>query len=142
VLQNVLNKTREGEKIDWLSEAPSSIDVYTSSAIPGWKNSLLIPTLKTGQLIRLQLNANGNGITGDTINYFREEVARYRDIAISPDGTKIYMAVDSSSKSSGPTEGKKKKSFCRGCIVEFTYQGSDKQATINNTKGSDVVRRI
>jgi PQQ-dependent dehydrogenase (s-GDH family) len=122
-LQHVLTKTREGENMDWVSEAPSSIDVYTASIIPGWKSSLLLPALKTGQLIRLQLNANGNAINGDTLMYFKEEVARYRDIAIAPDGRKLYLAIDSSSKSSGPTEGKKKKSFCRGCIVEFTYKG-------------------
>jgi PQQ-dependent dehydrogenase (s-GDH family) len=120
-LQNILSQTREGEKIDWISEAPSSLDVYTSAAIPGWQNSLLMPTLKTGQVIRLQLNSGGDGITGDTLVYFKEEVARYRDLAISPDGRKIYLAVDSSTKSSGPTEGKKKKSFCRGCIVEFSF---------------------
>jgi PQQ-dependent dehydrogenase (s-GDH family) len=121
-LQNIVSKTKEGKKIDWVSEAPSSIDVYSSSAIPGWQNSLLLPTLKTGQLIRLQLNNRGDGITGDTLIYFKEEVARYRDIALSPDGRKIYMAVDSSSRSSGPTEGKPKKSFCRGCIVEFSFR--------------------
>jgi PQQ-dependent dehydrogenase (s-GDH family) len=124
-LSNVLTQTRDGKEVDWVSEAPGSIDVYTSPAIPGWKNSLLLPALKTGQLIRLQLNAEGNGIVGDTMNYFKEK-ARYRDLAISPDGSKIYLSVDSSAKSSGPTEGKKKKSFCRGCIVEFSYQGMSK----------------
>ncbi|TDH24163.1 hypothetical protein EXU57_15215 [Segetibacter sp. 3557_3] len=125
-LQNILNKTLEGDRAEWISEAPSSIDVYTSSAIPGWKNSLLIPALKTGQLVRLQLNAANDGIMGDTINYFKD-VARYRDLAISPDGRNIYLSVDSSSKSSGPTEGKSKKSFCRGCIVAFTYEPGGKQ---------------
>lgn len=94
--------------------------------------------LKTGQLIRLQLNANGDGITGDTINYFKEDVARYRDIAISPDGSKIYLAIDSSAKSSGPTEGKKKKSYCRGCIVEFSYQGIDSQVMKSKEKHTKV----
>ena len=72
--------------------------------------------------MRLQLNNNGDGITGDTLIYFKEEVARYRDIALAPDGRKIFMAVDSSARSSGPTEGKPKKSFCRGCIVEFSFR--------------------
>lgn len=126
-LKDILNKTRDGKKADWISEAPSSVDIYTSPTIPGWKNSLLIPALKTGQLIRLQLNASGDGIAGDTINYFKD-VARYRDIAISADGSKIYIAIDSSLKSSGPTQGKKKRSSCRGCIVEFTYKGQSAQA--------------
>lgn len=45
-----------------------------------------------------------------------------------------------SAKSSGPTEGKKKKSFCRGCIVEFSYQGINKQASINNAEASDIAK--
>jgi PQQ-dependent dehydrogenase (s-GDH family) len=129
VLQNVLQTTRDGKPVEWVSEAPSSIDVYTSTAIPGWKNSLLVPALKTGQLIRQQLSANGDAIVGDTLMYFKEDVARYRDLAISPDGLSIYLAVDSSSRSSGPTAGKSKKSFCRGCIVEFRYEGQSKAAT-------------
>ena len=126
-MQDILKKSREGKRPEWASVAPSSVEVYTSSAIPGWKNSLLIPTLKTGELIRLQLNAGGDGVAGDTIIYFKD-VARYRDVAISPDGKKIYMAIDSSAKSSGPTEGKSKRSHCSGCIVEFTYQGQGAQA--------------
>ena len=121
-LQNILKKTRDGGRANWVSIAPSSVDVYTSSAIPGWKNSLLVSTLKTGELIRLQLNESGDSITGDTMNYFKDE-ARYRDVALSPDGKRIYMSIDSSSKTSGPTEDKGKRSRCSGCIVEFMYQG-------------------
>ncbi|MEI6950476.1 PQQ-dependent sugar dehydrogenase [Paraflavisolibacter sp. H34] len=122
-LRKVLVKTRDGERGEWVSEAPSSIDVYTSPAIPGWRNSLLLSTLKTGRLLRLPLNENGDGLTGDTLVYF-QAMARYRDIALSPDGRRIYLAVDSAKKSSGPTEDKEKKSFCQGCIVEFTYTGN------------------
>ncbi len=71
-------------KQEWASEAPGSIDVYTLDAIPGWKNSLLLPSLKNGHLIRLKLTENGTGITGDTICYFKAQV-RYRDVAISAD---------------------------------------------------------
>jgi hypothetical protein len=106
----------------WQSEAPSSIEVYTSSAIPGWQNSVLIPTLKGGKLIRYQLNSAGNNMVSDTINYFIGR-NRYRDIAISPDGRKIYLAVDSSNVSSGPSSINLRLSTNRGSILEFTYQG-------------------
>jgi glucose/arabinose dehydrogenase len=122
ILKDVLNETRNRGYADWTSVAPSSIDVYTSSAIPGWQNSLLIPTLKTGELIRVKLNEMGDGIVGDTMSYFKAHV-RYRDVAISHDGKKIYMAMDSSTYSSGPTQGRGTASNCRGCIVEYTYQG-------------------
>jgi PQQ-dependent dehydrogenase (s-GDH family) len=105
---------------EWPSEAPSSLAVYTSGAIPGWQNSLLIPTLKHGKLIRLRLNAAGTGIVGDTLTYFKAPV-RYRDLALSPDGTRLYLATDSSSVSSGPSKEDPKGTSCKGCILEFTY---------------------
>jgi glucose/arabinose dehydrogenase len=113
---------REGRRAEWISEAPSSIDVYTSAAIPGWKNSLLITALKTGKLIRLQLNDKGDKVVGDTLTYFKD-VARYRDLALSPDGKKIYLCLDRSNQTSGPTQGKQNQNNCSGCIVEFTYKG-------------------
>ena len=106
---------------EWPSEAPSSLAVYTSAAIPGWQNSLLLPTLKHGKLIRLQLNAAGTGISSDTLTYFRAPV-RYRAVALAPDGRRLYLATDSASVSSGPSKEDPKSTSCKGCIVEFTYQ--------------------
>lgn len=106
---------------EWASEAPSSLAVYTAAAIPGWQNSLLLPTLKHGKLIRLQLTATGTGIVGDTLTYFKAPV-RYRDLALSPDGTRIYLATDSASVTSGPSKEDPQSTVCRGCILEFTYQ--------------------
>lgn len=114
-------KNNAPEQPSWKSEAPSSIDVYTGAAIPGWKNSLLIPTLKEGKLIRLQLNAGGDAVIGDTIMYFKAPI-RYRDLALSPDGTKLYLATDSTIATSGPSKEDPKASNCRGCLLEFTYQ--------------------
>jgi PQQ-dependent dehydrogenase (s-GDH family) len=122
-LTQLFTKTRAHapDAPDWPSEAPSSLAVYTAAAIPGWQNSLLLPTLKHGKLIRLQLNAAGTGMVGDTLTYFKAPV-RYRDLAISPDGTRLYLATDSSSVSSGPSKEEPKGTSCKGCILEFTYQ--------------------
>lgn len=121
-------KTRdENENPEWPSEAPSGIDVYTADAIPGWKNSLLLPSLKNGQLVRLTLNNAGNAITGDTICYFKAAV-RYRDIAVSPDGKKIYLATDSSAVSSGPSREDPEHVSKRGCILEFAYIGQKQKS--------------
>lgn len=113
----------------WQSEAVSSIACYASNAIPGWKNSLLITTLKGGKLIRLQLDNDGK-VSSDTINYFKG-ANRYRDVTISPDGTKIYLAVDSSLITSGPSATNPQVITNRGSILEFTYHGN--VTRFNNT---------
>jgi len=114
------DRLKGNEDQQWPSEAPSSIAVYTYNAIPGWHNSLLMPTLKGNKLIRLKLNAKGNHVSGDTICYFKNKV-RYRDIAISADGRKIYLAVDSTATSSNPAKENPEKIYNPGSIIEFTY---------------------
>jgi glucose/arabinose dehydrogenase len=78
----------------WPSEAPSGLDVYTNSMIPGWKNSLLsavmkgspnnftnwkvtgsgapntptTPTGAAGKIMRLRLNTNGDGLAVSPTN--------------------------------------------------------------------------
>jgi PQQ-dependent dehydrogenase (s-GDH family) len=124
MLKGLFDKISGGDDDQqWPSEAPSSIEIYTSDAIPNWKNSILLPTLKGGKLIRLKLNVTGERITGDTINYFKSKV-RYRDVAISADGKKIYLAVDSASISSGPSKENPQQVSYRGCIIEYTYTGN------------------
>ncbi|QCR23734.1 PQQ-dependent sugar dehydrogenase [Pontibacter sp. SGAir0037] len=126
VLTALLTKSRQSEdaKPEWPALAPSSISVYTASAIPGWQNSLLITSLKEKRLVRLKLNASGNGVTGDTLTYFKAP-ARYRDLAFSPDGRSIYLAIDSAETSSGPSEeSEEQQSQCSGCIISYTYQAA------------------
>jgi len=113
--------------------APSSIEVYKNSAIPGWQNSVLVPALKGGRVYRMKLDdATGTSLiplsTGvDTAAYFAGQ-GRFRDIAISPDGKKIYVACDLSGATSGPTGGFNNKINTTappnaGKILEFTYTG-------------------
>jgi len=109
-----------GDEGHWPSEAPSSLAVDTSDAIPGWKNSLLMPSLKTHRLIRLKLSERGDRIVGDTLTYF-PRTGRIRDVAISPDGLHLYLAVDSSAFTSVPSRAELRQETYRGCIVEFTY---------------------
>lgn len=113
-------------KSDWESFAPSSIEVYQSDAIPGWKNSLLIPTLKGARLLRVQLDADGQVSMRRTFEYLKGNM-RYRDLAISTDGLKIYLAVDSSSVSSGPSKMDPQQISCRGCIIEMKYTAKYQQ---------------
>lgn len=109
-----------GNSKTWESEAVSNVAYYSSDAIPGWNNSLLMTTLKGGKLIRVKLSRSGDAVVSDTLNYFTS-ANRYRDLAISPDGNKIYLAVDSSLITSSPSATEPQVSTNRGSILEFTY---------------------
>lgn len=93
----------------WPTIAPSSIDYYDKSYIPGWNNSLLVTSLKLG-MYRLKLKPAGDHIDSsstpqitDTIPYLHEY--RIRDIAIAPTGDTLFLAIDSTGSTSGPTGG-------------------------------------
>jgi len=107
----------------WPSTAPSGMDFYKSTAIPGWQNSLLVAQLKAGVISRLKLSSDGQFIISDTINYFHGK-GRFRDVVVSADGLKIYVACDSSGSTSGPTGGITSTPANAGSILEFTYQSS------------------
>jgi PQQ-dependent dehydrogenase (s-GDH family) len=105
----------------WPSTAPSGTEFYGSTAIPGWQNSLLVAQLKKGTVTRFKLSNDGQSIISDTIHYFRG-LGRFRDVVVSPDGLKIYVACDSSGSTSGPTGGVTSTPANPGSILEFTYQ--------------------
>lgn len=90
--------------LDWCTIAPSDGIYYGSSAIPEWTNSLLVTTLKNGlttdmQVMQFKLLANGS-LAPSSVNspnpkpFFGEDQllnGRLRDIAVSPNGKKIYL---------------------------------------------------
>jgi CshA-type fibril repeat protein len=98
----------------WPSVAPSDGIYYGQSAIPSFENSLLVVTLKNGfnvfgndvnpEVYQFQLGADGQSLSNPTpIKYFTADSvtngtgankARYRDIATSPDGKKIYLITN------------------------------------------------
>lgn len=94
----------------WGTIAPSSIDIYQGN-IPGWKNSLLVTSLKYG-MYRLKLKSSGDFVdsssstnTVDTFPLLHSW--RVRDIAINPNpnsGT-FWAVMDSTGSTSGPTGG-------------------------------------
>ncbi len=100
-------------------------------------------TLKGGVIARYQLSNDGQQIISDTINYFRG-MGRYRDVVVSPDGLKIYVACASSGSTSGPTGNVTTTPANPGSILEFTYvPGSLRQyvqtgpAAVKNTITAD-----
>jgi PQQ-dependent dehydrogenase (s-GDH family) len=117
---------------NWLANptiAPSSIDFYGfSGKIPGWQNSILIPTLKEGTLFRVKLNPSLDGTVSlsnnrDTARYFREN-NRYRDVAFGKDGISFYLITDSVGQTSGPSNGNTNQLLNRGSILFYQYTGN------------------
>ena len=114
---------------DWMKYptiAPSSIDFYHVDGgygIPGWYPSLIVPTLRRGVVYRYTLNSTMDGFVSDSIPYFRTS-NRYRDIAISRDGLRIYLITDSIGQTSGPSGNGTSALADRGAIIEYYYTGA------------------
>jgi len=116
----VSNPPSGGDNMTWPSVGPSGSDFYGNITIPGWQNSLLIANLKKGTVSRYKLSNDGQSIISDTIHYFRG-LGRFRDVVVSPDGLKLYVACDSSGSTSGPTGNVTTTPNNPGSILEFTY---------------------
>src|SRR5262249_16633419 len=71
--------------------APSGLDYYNNDAIPQWKNSLLLATLKDTRLIQMQLNNAHDSIVANN-EFYVNKYGRIRDICISPDGD-VYFCT-------------------------------------------------
>lgn len=110
----------------WPSEGWSGMDIYKQSQIPGWKNSLLMASLKWGRVVRTQTNAAGTAmvpINGfDTVSYFGS-TNRFRDIAFAPNGRDIFVVMDNNPTSSGPSAGNPIVPACAGCVQKYTFLG-------------------
>jgi len=110
----------------WHSEGYSGVGLYTKSFIPGWKNSLLIESLKWGRVLRLKLNSDGSATVpvagADTVGYFGSK-NRFRDIAVDPDGRSVYVVMERSSSSSGPSASNPIVPACAGCVQKYTFLG-------------------
>lgn len=115
----------------WPSEAWSGLDLYTNSKIPGWKKSLIASSLKWGRLLRLKLVPTGDTTwpsrqavnnASDTISYFGSQ-NRFRDIAFDPNGRDIYIIMDKSTTTSGPSAQWPVVPACQGCVQKYTFLG-------------------
>jgi glucose/arabinose dehydrogenase len=75
--------------------APSGIDYYDNSAIPQWKNSLILAVLKDSQLMQIKLNDAGDRAVSATA-FYKNKYGRMRDVCVAPDG-KIYIITSNGS---------------------------------------------
>jgi glucose/arabinose dehydrogenase len=71
--------------------APAGMAFYTGDALPGWKGSVLIGSLRPGGLVRLTM-ANGRVVREE--RYLADLNERVRDVRQGPDGF-VYLLTDS-----------------------------------------------
>lgn len=71
--------------------AVAGMAYYDSPAIPEWRGSLLLATLKASKLVQLQLNAAGDAVTGQQ-DYLANSFGRLRALCVSPAG-RVYVAT-------------------------------------------------
>lgn len=71
--------------------AVSGMDFYDNDAIPQWKNSLILATLKDQTLYQLKLNAGADKVD-QTKEIFRANYGRLRDVCVAPDG-RVFVAT-------------------------------------------------
>ncbi len=87
----------------WPTIACSSIDFLGKSKIAEWSNSLFVTPLKKDFVYRLKLNETGDGVQPVIYELFRGEGGRIRDIAISPNGRRFFVARDGGTNTSNGT---------------------------------------
>ena len=101
--------------------APSGIDLYTSTAIPGWATSILVTGMRTGAVYRVKLSADGRSTAGAPVEYFKA-ATRFRDIALGPDGKRIYLSTDDHGSTMGGAGQTMNVLTNPGAILEFSYR--------------------
>ena len=74
--------------------APAGLDYYDHTAIPEWRNSLLLTTLKGRSLQQLQLDESGEAIVNEKF-YLQKQFGRFRDLCVSPSGD-VYLITSNS----------------------------------------------
>lgn len=89
------NQVKEPLKAWTPTAAVCGLDYYESNAIPQWKNSLLLTSLKNSRLYQLKLNETHTQITGTT-EFFKNDYGRLRDVCVAPDG-KVYLCTSNGS---------------------------------------------
>ncbi len=129
----------------WPTIAPSSIDFYGGTQIPGWRNSLLVTSLKYG-LYRMKLNATGiaidsNSSLNNVDTFPLLHGWRVRDIAIHRfnGGGQLWVVIDSTGSTSGPTGGFGGSSTSTatkdgGKVLRLTYKNMSTLPVTNNPR--------
>jgi PQQ-dependent dehydrogenase (s-GDH family) len=98
--------------------ALSGLEVYSSSAIPGWNPSILVTGLASGLVYRIPLEKS----SAPPATYFKAQ-DRYRDLAIAPDGRRIYAVTSTFGRTAKDDGSMSPTQDHPGALLEFTYTG-------------------
>lgn len=80
--------------------AVAGIDFYNSSAIPEWKNSILLCNLKEDDFRVLKLNSQGTAIVTEEV-LFNNQFGRLRAVCVSPDGDVFIASSNRDGRANG-----------------------------------------
>ncbi len=105
-------------KLGNATAALTGLDVYSSPAIPGWNTSILVCGMASGVIYRIPLNAPN----APPLTYFKAQ-DRYRDLAIAPDGKRIYAITSIFGRTVTATGEPTATLAHPGALLEFTYSG-------------------
>jgi hypothetical protein len=100
--------------------ALTGLDVYASPGIPGWNPSILVASLVSGTIYRIPLDA----VDEPPLTYFKAQ-DRYRDLAISPDGLRIYAVTTGVGRTLTATGETTTNLAHPNALLEFTYSGKN-----------------
>jgi PQQ-dependent dehydrogenase (s-GDH family) len=110
----------ERDRLGNATVAPAGVDVYTADAIPGWRDSLLMTAMASGVVFRMPIDASGQ--LGTPVTYFKA-TNRYRDLAMAPDGRRIFVVTDSEGRALSASGTMIPELEHRGALLEFSYSG-------------------
>jgi PQQ-dependent dehydrogenase (s-GDH family) len=102
--------------------ALAGLEVYASPAIPGWNPSILVAGMASGTIYRLPLTASA----APPLTYFKAQ-DRYRDLAVAPDGRRIYLVTDTRGRVVAPDGEMTATLEHPGALLELTYAGTQAQ---------------
>ena len=101
--------------------APGGVSVYTSNAIPGWRNSVLMSGMLSGVVFRMPITSDARRPLGQPVAYFRTG-NRIRDLVVAPDGLRIYAVTDSGSRVIDTSGAPSRTLANPGSLLEFAYE--------------------
>jgi aldose sugar dehydrogenase len=83
--------------------APAGIDYYNHTAIPEWRNSLLLSGLRSASLRVIKLSGDGQSVESESA-MFVNQFGRIRDVCIAPDG-RVFLSTSNQDQAGTPKVG-------------------------------------
>jgi PQQ-dependent dehydrogenase (s-GDH family) len=111
--------THDPQAVGNATAALTGLEVYSSPTIPGWNPSILVASMVSGVIFRIPLPVT----TDSPLTYFKAQ-DRYRDLAIAPDGRRIYAVTTVYGRTLTESGDVTPSLAHPGALLEFTYTGA------------------